>query len=161
MGFDDDGSVHLRVEHRPMAAGPTVADMMAHLAFAIGLMAWLAARPTPPELQLPFAAAQANFYAAARHGLAAPLQWLGGETLSAQALLQRLLGPAHEGLRQLGVHRPLADGWMALLEARLALGLTGARWQLMTLDALHGDLAALTLAYASRQADGAPLHTWH
>jgi len=43
---------------------------------------------------------------------------------------------------------------------RLASGLTGARWQLARLDALGGDLCALTLDYAHRQASGMPVHLW-
>ena len=49
---------------------------------------------------------------------------------------------------------------MHLLQERLASGLTGARWQLARLDALGGDLAALTLDYARHQADGSPVHRW-
>jgi hypothetical protein len=71
-----------------------------------------------------------------------------------------LLPRAREGLAALRVDAPLADGWLALIDARLSAGATGARWQLARLDALGGDLAALTLDYAQRQAEGAPLHLW-
>ena len=160
VGFDDDGCIHLRTEHRPMAAGTTVADMMAHLAFTIGLVAALARQDDPPEGRLPFAVAQRNFYAAARSGLQAPLQWIDGRVRGAGALLRHLLPQAHDGLASLGVDGALAEGWMALLETRLATGVTGARWQLERLDALGGDLAAMTLDYARHQADGAPVHLW-
>ena len=49
---------------------------------------------------------------------------------------------------------------MDLIEARLAARATGARWQLARLAALGGDLAALTLDYAARQAEGEPVHRW-
>ncbi len=160
VGFDDDGRVHLRTEHRPMAAGTSVPDMMAHLAFAIGLVAALSAADEPPEQRLPFDVAQRNFYAAARDGLAARLQWIDGRVLPATRLLLELLGPAHDGLIRLGVESKLADEWMALLQARLSLGLSGARWQLQQLQARGGDLAAMTLDYAGHQAEGAPLHLW-
>ena len=160
VGFDEDGRVHLRTEHRPMAAGTSIPDMMAHLAFAIGLTASLAAGDDPPESRLPFATAQRNFYAAARDGLAAPVRWVDGRVLPARDLLLELLPSAHDGLLRLGVSRSLADGWMALLQARLAAGLSGALWQLQRLDALGGDLAALTLDYAWHQAEGLPLHQW-
>ena len=67
---------------------------------------------------------------------------------------------ARAGLAVLGVDAALADQWMAVVEARLAARMTGARWQVARLDALGGDLAALTLEYSRRQAEGAPVHLW-
>jgi hypothetical protein len=159
-GLDDDGRIHLRIEHRPMAAGTTLVDMMANLAFSIGLVAALASESVPPESRLPFADARRNFYAAARMGLDAPLCWSDARAVRARDLLCELTGRARDGLEALGVDAALADDWIALIEARLAAGMTGARWQLARLDALGGDLAAMTLDYARHQADGAPLHLW-
>lgn len=68
---------------------------------------------------------------------------------------------ARDGLAALGVDAAIADKWMALVEARLAARMTGARWQMARLDALGGNLAALTLDYTRRQAEGAPVHLWH
>ena len=103
-------------------------------------------------LALPFDIAQRNFYSAAREGLDASLQWIDGRVLPAHALLLELLPRAHRGLRRMGVDAALADGWTNLLEARLAARITGARWQLARLDALGGDLSAMTLDYAHHQA---------
>jgi gamma-glutamyl:cysteine ligase YbdK (ATP-grasp superfamily) len=161
VGFDaKDGRMHLRVEHRPMAAGPSLPDMMANLAFAIGVVADLARDPVAPESRLPFAVAEANFYAAARHGLDAPLRWLDGSEMRAGALLASLVDRARAGLAALGVDAAAAARWMALIEARLAARATGARWQLERLSALGGDLSALTLDYARRQRTGEPVHRW-
>ena len=160
VGFDADRRPHLRVEHRPMAAGPTIVDMMANLAFAIGLIAALAAEPAAPESRLPFDAARRNFYEAARLGLDSRLRWLDGESCAATDLLAALVPRARAGLATLGVEPSLAGGWMDLIEARVAARATGARWQLARLAALGGDLAALTLDYAARQAEGAPVHRW-
>jgi gamma-glutamyl:cysteine ligase YbdK (ATP-grasp superfamily) len=134
--------------------------MMANLAFGIGLIRAWAAADTPPESLLPFAQAEANFHAAARDGLAARLVAPDGHERSASAWLQQLLPLARQGLQQMQVDDALAEGWMQLVQQRLARGLTGARWQLDRLDALNGDLAALTLDYAQRQAGGAPVHLW-
>lgn len=161
LGFDADGTPHLRVEHRPMAAGPTITDMMANLAFAVGLIADRAAAETPPEATLSFDALRRRFYAAARDGLDATLPDgdAGGVTIR-DALLHGLIGCARDGLSRLGVAPALADDCLHIVEARAARGGTGARWQLQQLDRNGGDLAALTLAYAQRQADGAPVHLW-
>ena len=161
VGFDArDGRLHLRVEHRPMAAGPSIADMMANLAFAVGLVAALARDPVAPESRLPFAQAEANFYAAARLGLEAPLRWLDGRQAPAGELLGTLVEPARAGLASLGVDAARAARWMSLIEARLAARMTGARWQLERLATLGGDLQALTLDYARRQRSGEPVHCW-
>ena len=42
IGFDDARTPHLRIEHRVMAAGTTIADMMANLAGFYGFAAALA-----------------------------------------------------------------------------------------------------------------------
>jgi gamma-glutamyl:cysteine ligase YbdK (ATP-grasp superfamily) len=160
VGFDDDGRVHLRVEHRPLPAGPTVADLMAELAFAIGLVAALATDETPPEARLPFDAAAASFHAAAREGLDATLRWIDGRDWHGAALVSRLLEPAADGLARLGVDAAFAARSLRLIEARVASRRTGARWQVMALDRRRGDLAAMTLDYAARQAEGAPVHEW-
>ncbi len=160
VGFDDDGRVHLRLEHRPLPAGPTLVDAMANLAFAVGLITALSALDEPPERQLPFDLARANFYAAARDGLAAAFAGRPPLAGPAHAVVLGLLPLAADGLAQLGVTRALADTWLALIEARAASGRTGADWQLRALDTVGGDLARLTLAYAARQAEGAPVHRW-
>jgi len=160
VGFDDDGRVHLRIEHRPLAAGPSLVDMMANLVFAVGLIAHWAHAATPLESALPFDAARHNFQAAARFGLDAVLQWPGGPPRSARELLLALMEPASDGLTRLGVNGALARQALAVIEARVASGRTGARWQLQALDRRGGNLAAMTLDYAARQTGGDPVHLW-
>jgi hypothetical protein len=161
LGFDaEDGAVHVRTEHRPLPAGPSLPDMMANLGCTIGLVAALATEPEPPEQRLPFATAEANFYAAARDGLQARLTDLDGRERGALPWLRELLPVARRGLAQLQVDDALAARWLALIGQRLDRGLTGATWQLDRLAALGGDLEALTLDYARHQAGGEPLHRW-
>jgi gamma-glutamylcysteine synthetase len=161
LGFDaEDGRAHIRTEHRPLPAGPSLPDMMANLAFTIGLVAAWSAEDEPPEARLPFDSARANFHAAARDGLRSRLIDLDGRQRSAAQWLQQLLPTARQGLEQLQVDGALADGWIRLLHERMASGQTGARWQLTRLHALGGDLAALTRDYARYQAEGSPVHRW-
>jgi gamma-glutamylcysteine synthetase len=161
IGFDaEDGRPHVRTEHRPMAAGPSLPDLMAQLALAVGLVAAWAAADEAPESRLPFTQARANFYAAARDGLDARLTDLQGRERPASAWLRELLPLARDGLARLQVDAGLAGPWMDLLGQRLDRGLTGSRWQLARLDALGGDLEALTLDCARLQAGGAPLTCW-
>ena len=161
VGFDADRRPHLRVEHRPMAAGPTIVDMMANLAFAIGLVD--GARRASPSRRSRACRSRRRDATSTRPRASASTRGCAGWTASPVAatdLLAALVPRARAGLATLGVEPSLADGWMDLIDARLAARATGARWQLARLTALGGDLAALTLDYAARQAEGAPVHRW-
>jgi gamma-glutamyl:cysteine ligase YbdK (ATP-grasp superfamily) len=159
VGFDaEDGRVHLRTEIRPLPAGPTLPDMVANLAFTVGLVAAWASDPVPPEWRLPFEQARANFYAAARDGIDARLVDLDGRERSVTDWLSGLLPRAGEGLAALGVDALLADAWLETIGRRLERRLTGARWQADRLRALGGDVRALTLEIAALQGDAVPLH---
>ena len=161
IGFDDDGTPHLRIEHRPIAAGPTIPDMIATMAFYYGLVEWMAMEPHAPELRLPFSTAKNNFYNAARLGLAAHIDWYDGKHYALPKLIHDVLLPqAEKGLRALHVDAALTSRDLAIIEARTASGQTGAAFQRRFI-ARHGrDLPALVRAYRDLQATAAPVHTW-
>src|SRR5699024_9711792 len=78
-----DGTPHLRVENRVLAAGPTVADMLANAAFFYGAQRALVEQDTPVWSRMSFRAAEENLYAGARDGFDASLYWPGiGTTAS-------------------------------------------------------------------------------
>jgi gamma-glutamyl:cysteine ligase YbdK (ATP-grasp superfamily) len=164
VGFDDDGTPHLRLEHRPLPAGPTLVDMMANLALAIGLIHDLATDDAPPEAGLSFELARANFEAAARSGLQAELVGAVGDgtdrPAGARERLPALVQRARRGLRALQVDDAWADRALGVIGARIEHGQTGAAWQLRRWRELGGDLPRLTLDYAARQAQGRPVHEW-
>lgn len=156
-----DGSHHYRVEQRVMPAGPSVADMLANLAFCFGLWEALAAENAGAAVDLPFAEARDNFYQAARLGLAARLGWRDGRRSTAAALIRdELLPLAQFGLAELGVERSLAERLLAVVDARVRSGRTGAAWQREFYEARGRDAAALTRAYLERQLQGRPVHEW-
>ena len=162
LGFDaEDGRAHIRTEHRPLPAGPSLPDMMANLAFTIGLVAAWSAEDEPPEARLPFAQALGNFHAAARDGLQARLTGLDGRAAQRRAMAAATAadepGKAWSSCRWTA-HWPTAGCACCMSAWRAARH--GARWQLARLDALGGDLAALTLDYARHQAEGSPVHRW-
>lgn len=159
VGFDDDGTPHLRIEHRVMAAGPSVADMMANTAFYFGAVHMLAQQAPEAEEALPFAAARANFYAAAKHGLEAEVAWLDGRTRPVSDVLGELIPLAREGLLQQGVDETLIDRYLDVIATRLASGRNGAAWQLAHFER-HGDLFRLTAEYLEHQRSGMPVHEW-
>ncbi len=161
IGFDEDGTPHLRIEHRVMAAGPTLRDMTANMALFYGLCESLAVAQVAPESRLPFAATRDNFYRAARDGLNCEVQWLQGRMVPLRSLLlDELLGLAAEGLQRLQVSPTLIAEWLALIEARTRSGQTGAVWQRRFVERHGNDFAALTIAYRERQRSGDPVHTW-
>ena len=160
IGFEPDGRPHLRLEHRVVPAGPTVADAIANAAFFFGVMAGLQ-RLTGADEGIDFATARSNFYTAARLGLRAEIAWLDKKTVSvAELLAGNLLPLAHQGLNALGVDRADVDNFLAIIAGRLRTGQNGAAWQ-RAYVAKHGaDFQALTLAYLEHQNRGAPVHEW-
>jgi len=161
VGFDDDGTPHLRIEHRVVPGGPSVVDEIANAAFFFGLVSFLSRQQTPPELALPFGQARDNFYAAARDGLDAQVVWLGGRRLRLQRLLgERLLPMARRGLELLDLDPGDIDAYLEVIATRVHNACNGAAWQ-RAFVARHGrDMAALTAAYRQRQDSGTPVHEW-
>ncbi|VAW77929.1 hypothetical protein MNBD_GAMMA15-351 [hydrothermal vent metagenome] len=161
IGFDDDGTPHLRIEQRVMPAGPTIIDSIANAAFYYGLVEALAQSEIPPENQLPFATARDNFYAAARNGLDAQITWLDGRKGPAQSLLLDKLVPlAGYGLGLLGIDEADRDNYLSVIKQRVKNACTGAAWQRAWLARHGNDMQALTNAYYDRQKRGDPVHGW-
>ncbi|MEO8271326.1 MAG: hypothetical protein ABI557_16510, partial [Aureliella sp.] len=104
IGFEADGRPHLRIEHRPMSASPSLSDLFADLLFYLGLTHYLARLPECPESQLEFTQTRENFYAAAKFGLAAEVVWSDGRKWALTELVQGLLLPsAIEAMAELGI----------------------------------------------------------
>ena len=104
------GIPHLRVENRVLAAGPTVADMMANSAFYFGLVRAFVESQRPLWSQMSFSAAEENFHVAAEHGIEAEIYWPGiGQVRVTELVLRRLLPMAHEGLASWGVSADVRD----------------------------------------------------
>jgi len=160
IGFNENGQPHLRVEHRIMPAGPSLADMLANIAFATGLIHALAVQEIPPESRLSFPHAEANFQSAARFGFNAEQRWLDGKDLLLRKLLDQLLPVAAEGLRMLAIDEPDIQRYTTIIERRVQAAQNGAAWQIGFV-ARHGrDFTALTRAYVERQQSGMPVHEW-
>ncbi|HCK79982.1 MAG TPA: glutamate--cysteine ligase [Candidatus Competibacter sp.] len=161
LGFEADGTPHLRIEHRVMPAGPSIPDTIANAALYYGLVYGLARERPPVDTLLEFAQCRANFYAAARDGLAANVLWLNGRTLPLrQLVLEELLPLARRGLLALEIDTADARDYLAIIAARVENGRTGAGWQRDFFTRHGADPTALTLAYLDRQRGGLPVHEW-
>jgi gamma-glutamyl:cysteine ligase YbdK (ATP-grasp superfamily) len=161
IGFDYDGIPHLRIEHRVAPGGPTVTDVIANAAFFFGLMQALMSADTPIESRIAFSQARDNFYAAARHGLNAPVTWVDAHRGTLRALLlDELLPLARHGLSSLEIDAAECEHYLGIIETRARRAATGADWQRAWVARHGADMAALTEAYARRQLEGVPVHEW-
>ena len=162
IGFDAAGQAHVRLEQRVLPSGPTVLDMVANAALYYGLVHALARQPRVAESDIPFAAARANFYAAARHGLQAELTWLDGRRHLAQdLLLEAGLPLAREGLRDFGLADAEIEHYLGVVEARVRSGQTGSAWQLQRFAQVGGGVHRMMGDYLENQRSGAPVHQWN
>src|SRR5699024_355899 len=105
-----DGRPHLRVENRVLPAGPTVVDTMANAAFFAGLVRALAHQDRPIWTQMSFQAAEENFTAGVRDGIAADVYWPRiGQVKATELVVRKLLPLAAEGLAAWQVDAAEAD----------------------------------------------------
>lgn len=161
VGFDADGTPHIRIEHRVPAAGPTVLDAIANAAFFYGLVTHLADQRAQGQADLPFAQAKDNFYQAARHGLDSHVLWFGGRRQRLATLIQNELLPrAQAGLLALGIDDNDANAYLDVVRQRVANQQTGCDWQRRFIQRNPGDFAGLTRLYLQRQCRGDAVSGW-
>jgi hypothetical protein len=160
---------HLRVENRVLPAGPTVVDIMANAAFYFGLVRMLAEADRPIWSQMSFSAAEENFHAGARHGIAAQMFWPGlGYLPATELVLRRLLPMAHEGLDRWAVDPAERDRLLKIIEERCLRGSNGASWQVGTLRRIEDEtnldrgeaLREVLRRYIAGMHSNEPVHRW-
>ncbi len=162
VGVSTTGKPHLRTEQRVPSSGPTVTDMIANLAFYLGVTHWLAQEKTDFEKQLPFIKLREGFYQAAKLGLSATIPWLDGKSWNLQRLLLEVVLPrAREGLIDLGINELDADRYInGVIRARVQSGRTGAAWQRAYVSTHGKDFQGLLAKYFILQEQGIPVHEW-
>jgi len=161
VGFDDAGHCHVRLEHRVMAAGPSIPDTIANAVFFFGVLLACVDRGAPLEREIPFQRAVGNFYAAARDGLAAQLYWLGGHRVRLRDLvLESLLPKAERALSRLGLADDAYRPYLQVMRDRVRLARTGAAWQIAWTERHGRDFAGLVNACQEAQQSGLPVHAW-
>ena len=160
IGRSSDGKPHIRIEQRVMPAGPSVLDMMANAALYFGAVEEMSRYIDTAVAELPFETMQVNFYAAARDGLNAHIDWFGKSAVRPVAsVLEDLIPLAESGLRKLGMAERLIDKYLSTVSMRLESRQNGANWQLEQFDR-HGDFHRLTADYLANQRSGLPVHEW-
>jgi gamma-glutamyl:cysteine ligase YbdK (ATP-grasp superfamily) len=161
VGFDDDGTPHIRVEHRTPSAGPTVIDSIANAAFFYGLCQNLCEYLQTQANPLSFSQAKDNFYQAARYGLEARIVWFDGQKYRLSNLLKNELLPrAVLGLKSL--HIDVADShlYLDIIRQRLTRLQNGSVWQRAFMQKYPHDFVALTHCYLTNQRRNQPVGEW-
>ncbi len=161
VGWDDDGTPHLRLEQRVVPAGPTIADSMANSAFYYGLVTYLANCETPSDKQMQFFTARDNFYKAAQFGLDARVRWdhVDDRALD-ELLLDKFLPMAEEGLQSLAIDNDDIGHYLAIIEKRTRSRQNGAEWQRQFVARHKADMATLLKEYLGWQQSEQPVHEW-
>lgn len=161
VGFDDDGTPHIRIEQRVIPAGPTLPDMIANAAFFYGIVGYLHGQFGDQVPSLPFHIAKDNFYKSARYGLDASVTWLDQEKYNVKDLmLDHLIPQALDGLTNLGLKSTEAEYYLSIMQGRMENGQTGAQWQRSYLQKCGGDFTGLMHVYFANQWSGRPVHEW-
>lgn len=169
--YDPVDGGHLRIELRALPAGPSITDMLANAALAIGLAKLM--QPSIKKLlpAIPFTYCNANFYRAAQKGMAAELFWPSPTQSqpvykSVTEILRSLLPRVPEQLAAMGFVEKDFQPLLNLIEERLATGQTGAQWQLRKLAELRKDmhkreaLVAMFQQYQQNSAANIPVAQW-
>lgn len=166
IGFDPDGTPHLRIEHRVMSAAPSIADNIANIAFFYGLVHFYASHSTAAESLLSFSSARDNFYRAAQHGLQERIDWPDMQTGKCRhkplqlVVLDQLLPQAEAGLQQLSVPASQIQYYLEIIEQRVQSRQTGSQWQKAFADKHQHDMRQLMQNYLYNQQSGMPVHKW-
>lgn len=161
IGYDNDGTPHLRIEHRVIPGGPGVVDNIANMAFYFGLVHYYATYETPVTELLDFSQVRDNFYTSAQHGLENKLAWPGCDRCEMRHLiLNQLLDNAESGLKSLSLDAADIDYYLGIIQSRAEHRQTGSHWQ-RKFVARHGDdMQRLVETYYQNQQSGEPVHCW-
>ncbi|MBX3261778.1 MAG: glutamate--cysteine ligase [Labilithrix sp.] len=169
--YDHAGGGHFRIEMRALPSGPTLRDMIANAALAIGLTIALSADADAWVNRMTFGHARRSFYDAARFGLGAEILWPADRAPSPRPcsvfeLAPRLLPLARAALVASGVEADEADDWLGVVAARVDRRVTGALWQRRLYEALAAEMPreaaarAMLVRYRELSDAGAPVATW-
>jgi CBS domain-containing protein/gamma-glutamylcysteine synthetase len=166
-GISDNGKPHLRIENRVFAAGPTIMDEMANMAFWLGLMAEMPHIYPNIHEHMEFDDARDNFAKAAKFGIDSKFTWIGDKKISAvDLILKELLPIAKAGLKRQKIHKDDIDYYLGIIKQRAKKHTNGSRWMLRTYTKFAKEttkteaISALTNAMTKNQISDKPIHEW-
>jgi CBS domain-containing protein len=121
------GKPHLRIENRYIPAGPTMIDQIANMAFWVGLMKGRNEEHLDIHEKLEFKDVKANFFRAARYGMAAQFSWNNKLVSSQDLILEELVPMARVGLQRAGISYEDIDKYLSIIIKRVK-SRNGAEW---------------------------------
>ncbi len=169
--YDPADGGHLRIELRAFPAGPSIVDMLANAALAIGLAKLMQDEIRSLIPAIPFTYCIANFYRAAQKGLEAELFWPSlhqtqPEYFAVPDILNKLLPQVPDKLSEMGFIESDFAPLLQVVEERLASRQTGSQWQLRKVAEYRKDmhkreaLRAMLLEYQKNSAANIPVAQW-
>jgi gamma-glutamyl:cysteine ligase YbdK (ATP-grasp superfamily) len=159
LGINKNGKPHLRIEHRVPAAGPTIGDMIANLAFYLGTVHYLAGEEL--ESVIPFEKARHNFYQACEKGFNAEIHWRRGTGNLQKILRDEILPRGKEALKNIGVSSNDLDYYFDdILMPRALKGQNGSNWQRAFINTNGPRFQELLELYYENQESDIPVHLW-
>ena len=155
------GKTHLRLEQRVPSAGPSNIDMVANMAFIIGLTEYLA-KINDLEFLIPFYTAKYNFYNACKTGLNTNIIWFNGQHIPLKVLvLDHLISPVTDTLFKMGMDKDEVNYYIVEVFAkRIKMDLNGSNWQKKFVQKYGKNFEALASNYIHNQKSGMPLWRW-
>jgi len=161
IGFENDGTPHIRIEHRTPAAGPTIIDTVANAAFYYGLAKNICDKIIKSGLPMGFSQAKDNFYQAARHGLESHIHWNNDHHPRIHNLITNILiDDASAGLKSFGINDDDITLYMDVIRHRAESKQNGCFWQHQYRQNTGADFQQMTKQYLLNQQQGDPVSTW-
>ncbi|MGV6852073.1 MAG: CBS domain-containing protein [bacterium] len=162
-----DGIAHLRIENRVIPSGPTVIDEVANAAFFYGMLSGLSHEIDDVREHIQFDDVKNSFFAAAREGLRAQVDWLDDVHLPVtELILEHLLPLARRGLGYVNLADEDINRYLNVIEARVLSRQTGAQWTLDSIKNMRGKVnddeinRQLVSTMVELSKKGKPVHTW-
>ena len=158
----------LRIEHRVMPVGPTLIDMVANIAFYVGLVnhlrrAFTGSAREKTIQRMPFSAVYDNFYNVARQGMESNIMWLGENYTFRDFVLQKALEYARRGLESIRIADGQINEWLGIIEQRVAKNQNGSVWQQRYIEKYGNSeetMCNMIKNFRRLQDYNAPVHTW-
>ncbi|MCB9090958.1 MAG: hypothetical protein H6621_12060 [Halobacteriovoraceae bacterium] len=162
IGVSKNGNPHLRIEHRVPASGPTITDMIANMAFYVGLVYAIAEEEKPLENIILFEESRINFYEACKYGFNAECIWRDGKKHNLQSiLLHELLPKARTKILELGTDPTDVEYYFdEILASRIRSGQNASNWQRAYINTHGSRFQELLEMYFTHQENDDPVHTW-
>ena len=162
IGFNEDGTPHLRIEHRVIPAGPSQKDTLANIMLFLGLVHFFKESADLMTKQVNFEDNYINLYEAARRGIQSEFIWKNQQTKSLVDIMNEDIMPGlKKTLSKLGFSDEDISTYIdRVIQGRLDTGVNGSKWQQNYVKEHGRDYKNLVLAYQKNQNSGLAVHEW-